>query len=57
MDDMTLAREGTKESIFIAPGSLFCLDKNSPLARAIRIIVSRASNPNFYEFLLRQLHM
>lgn len=55
MDDMKLAREGAKESIFIAPGSLFCLDKNSPLARAIRINIARADNPKFYEFLLRQL--
>lgn len=55
VDDMKLARDGAKESIFIAPGSLFCLDKNSSLARAIRINVSRADNPKFYEFLLRQL--
>jgi hypothetical protein len=52
---MALAREGAKDSIFIAPGSLFCLDKNSRLARAIRINVSRADNPKFYEFLLRRL--
>lgn len=55
IDDMALAREGAKDSIFIAPGSLFCLDKNSPLARAIRINVSRVDNPKFYEFLLRRL--
>ncbi len=29
IDDMALAREGAKDSIFIASGSLFCLDKNS----------------------------
>ncbi|MBR0903377.1 PLP-dependent aminotransferase family protein [Bradyrhizobium liaoningense] len=57
VDDMALARAGAQEGIFIAPGSLFCLDKNSPLARAIRINVARASNPKFYEFLLRRLHM
>ncbi|RZN31194.1 PLP-dependent aminotransferase family protein [Bradyrhizobium sp. Leo121] len=55
VDDMKLAREGAKESIFIAPGSLFCLDKNSSLAKAIRINVSRADNPKFYEFLLRRM--
>lgn len=55
VDDMKLARDGAKESIFIAPGSLFCLDKNGPLARAIRINVARADNPKFYEFLSRQL--
>jgi DNA-binding transcriptional MocR family regulator len=55
MSDMELAREGAKESIFIAPGSLFCLDKNNPLARGIRINVSRADNPKFYEFLARRV--
>jgi hypothetical protein len=50
---MELAREGAKESIFIAPGSLFCVDKHSPLAKAIRINVSRANNL-FHEFLLRK---
>ncbi|MBN9552147.1 MAG: PLP-dependent aminotransferase family protein, partial [Alphaproteobacteria bacterium] len=42
MDDIELAREGAKESIFIAPGSVFCVDKKSPLARGIRINVSRS---------------
>lgn len=56
VSDMDLAREGAKESIFIAPGSLFCLDKDNPLARGIRINVSRADNPRFYDFLLRQTH-
>ena len=54
VDDMELAREGAKESIFIAPGSLFCLDKNNPLGRGIRINVARADHPKFYEFLLRR---
>jgi DNA-binding transcriptional MocR family regulator len=54
IDDMELAREGAKESIFIAPGSLFCVDKNSSLAKAIRINVSRANDPAFHEFLLRK---
>lgn len=54
LDDMELARQGAKESIFIAPGSLFCLDPNIPPARGIRINISRADNPKFYEFLLRQ---
>jgi DNA-binding transcriptional MocR family regulator len=56
VDDMELARRGAKESIFIAPGSLFCLDRSNQLARGIRINVSRADNPKFYEFLLRQFH-
>lgn len=54
-DDIDLAREGAKESIFIAPGSVFCLDKNKPLAKGIRLNVSRADDPRFYDFLLRKL--
>lgn len=56
VDDMELARRGAKDSIFVAPGSLFCLDRSNPLARGIRINVSRADSPKFYEFLLRQTH-
>lgn len=54
-DDIRLAREGAKASIFIASGSVFCIDKANPLARGIRINVSRADDPAFYEFLLRHL--
>lgn len=55
IDDIALAREGAKESIFIAPGTVFCVDKRNPLARGIRINVSRADDAHFYEFLLRKL--
>ncbi|HEV7247407.1 MAG TPA: PLP-dependent aminotransferase family protein [Shinella sp.] len=55
VSDIDLARAGAKESIFIAPGSVFCVDKQSPLARGIRINVSRAEDAKFYEFLLRKL--
>jgi DNA-binding transcriptional MocR family regulator len=55
VDDIELAREGAKESIFIAPGSVFCVDKGNPLAKGIRINVSRADDALFYDFLLRKL--
>lgn len=55
MSDFELARKGAKESIFIAPGSVFCVDKQSPLAKGIRINVSRADDTRFYDFLLREL--
>jgi DNA-binding transcriptional MocR family regulator len=55
VDDIGLAREGAKEGIFIAPGSVFCIDKMNPLAKAIRLNVSRADDPRFYDFLLRKL--
>lgn len=54
-DDIELAREGAKESIFIAPGSVFCVDKTNPLGRGIRINVARANEPKFYDFLLWKL--
>jgi DNA-binding transcriptional MocR family regulator len=53
--DIDLARAGAKESIFIAPGSVFSIDKQNPLMRAIRLNVSRADDPRFYDFLLRSL--
>lgn len=54
-DDIELAREGAREGIFIAPGSVFCVDKKNPLAKGIRINVARADEPRFYDFLLRKL--
>jgi len=55
VDDIELAREGAREGIFIAPGSVFCVDKGNPLAKGIRINVSRADDALFYDFLLRKL--
>ena len=55
IDDIELARLGAKESIFIAPGSVFCIDKQSPMAAGIRINVSRADDERFFDFLLRKL--
>jgi DNA-binding transcriptional MocR family regulator len=54
-DDIDFARDGARESILIAPGSVFCVDKKNPLAHAIRLNVSRADDPSFYDFLLRKL--
>lgn len=51
--DIEMAREGAKESIFIAPGSVFCVDKHNPLSRAIRINVAHADDPALFDFLLR----
>ncbi|HXT07255.1 MAG TPA: PLP-dependent aminotransferase family protein [Roseiarcus sp.] len=56
VDDLELGKEGAKESIFIAPGSVFCLDKGNHLAKGIRINVARADDPRFYDFLLRKLN-
>lgn len=55
IDDIEIARLGAKEGIFIAPGSVFCLDKRNPVARGLRINVARADDPRFYDFLLRRL--
>lgn len=55
IDDIELARLGARESIFIAPGSVFCIDKQSQMAAGIRINVSRAEDERFFDFLLRKL--
>jgi len=55
VDDIELARHGAQEGIFIAPGSVFCLDKHNPMAAGIRINVARAENEKFFDFLLRRL--
>ncbi|CDX35834.1 hypothetical protein MPLDJ20_20339 [Mesorhizobium plurifarium] len=34
---------------------MFCVDKTHPLAKGIRINVSRAEDARFYDFLLRKL--
>jgi DNA-binding transcriptional MocR family regulator len=52
-NDIEVAREGAKEGIFIAPGSVFCVDKQNPLSQAIRINVAHADDQVFYDFLLR----
>ncbi len=53
--DIEIARRGAQESIFIAPGSVFCLDKGNPAASGIRLNVARADDPRFYSFLARNL--
>lgn len=55
IDDIELARRGAKESIFIAPGSVFCLGRDSAMASGIRLNVARANDERFYEFLARNL--
>ncbi|CDX60309.1 hypothetical protein MPL1032_30171 [Mesorhizobium plurifarium] len=49
------AHRGPRCLFFIAPGSVFCVDKTHPLAKGIRINVSRADDARFYDFLLRKL--
>ncbi|WP_102957677.1 PLP-dependent aminotransferase family protein [Mangrovicella endophytica] len=55
VDDIELAKAAAAEGIFIAPGSVFCIDKDGDLARGMRINISRADDMRFYEFLLRKL--
>lgn len=53
--DTDLARAGAAESIFIAPGSVFCLEKGNPAAAGIRLNVARSDDERFYDFLSRHL--
>jgi DNA-binding transcriptional MocR family regulator len=55
MDDIELARRAAAESIFIAPGSVFCLGKGNAAAAGIRVNVARADDERFYAFLLDSL--
>lgn len=55
IDDIEFARRGARESIFIAPGSVFCLNKGNSLASGIRLNVARADDERFYSFLARNL--
>jgi DNA-binding transcriptional MocR family regulator len=52
VDDIQLARDAAREGIFLAPGSLFAIDKSRSKA-GIRVNVSRATDPRFYDFLAR----
>ncbi len=51
-DDIQLARDAAREGIFLAPGSLFTIDKSRGKT-GIRVNVSRAADPRFYDFLAR----
>jgi len=55
MDDIELARLAAKRGLFIAPGSVFCVDKENPLARGMRVNISRADDDRFYSFLLSEI--
>ena len=54
MDDIAFAKLGAKEGIFIAPGSVFSVDRRSAIPGA-RINVARADDVRFYDFLTRAL--
>jgi DNA-binding transcriptional MocR family regulator len=53
VDDIELAREGAREGIFIAPGSVFSPERQ-PNKAGIRVNIAWAQDPRFYDFLLRQ---
>jgi DNA-binding transcriptional MocR family regulator len=55
IDDIEFARRGAKESIFIAPGSVFCVSKENSVASGIRLNVARTDDERFYAFLARNL--
>jgi DNA-binding transcriptional MocR family regulator len=52
VDDIALAKAGAQEGIFIAPGSVFCVDREAG-RNGTRINIARADTPRFYEFLKR----
>lgn len=53
-DDIALAKAAAAKGIFIAPGSLFSIDKDSA-PHGIRLNVGHAEDPRLYEFLHEEL--
>ena len=52
VDDTQLAKDAGREGIFIAPGSVFNVEKEVGPAY-IRVNIARADDDRFYEFLSR----
>jgi DNA-binding transcriptional MocR family regulator len=56
IDDIEYAKVGAREGLFIAPGSVFCVDRRSETA-GMRVNVARADDVRFYDFLSRTLKL
>ncbi|RWO86175.1 PLP-dependent aminotransferase family protein [Mesorhizobium sp.] len=54
VDDIALAREGARQGIFIAPGTVFSPERQSAKA-GIRVNIAWASDPHFFDFMLAEL--
>ena len=53
-DDIELARAAASEGIFIAPGSLFCVECDGALP-GLRLNVGRAEDPRLFDFLAKAI--
>jgi DNA-binding transcriptional MocR family regulator len=56
VDDIDYAKIAARDGLFIAPGSVFCVDRRNELA-GMRVNIARADDPRFYDFLSRTLRM
>ncbi|TIN76900.1 MAG: PLP-dependent aminotransferase family protein, partial [Mesorhizobium sp.] len=54
VDDIALAREGARQGIFIAPGTVFSPERQ-PAKAGIRVNIAWASDPHFFDFMLAEL--
>jgi DNA-binding transcriptional MocR family regulator len=54
IDDIEYAKIAARDGLFIAPGSVFCVDRRSETA-GMRVNVARADDVRFYDFLSRTL--
>jgi len=54
VDDIAYARTAARDGLFIAPGSVFSVDRASTAA-GMRVNVARADDPRFYDYLSRTL--
>jgi hypothetical protein len=56
LDDIDYAKVAAREGLFLAPGSVFCVDRRSETA-GLRVNVARADDVRFYDFLARTLKL
>ena len=54
IDELALCREAAAQSIFLAPGSVFSVERRTR-SPAMRINVAHASHPRFLSFMKKAL--
>lgn len=55
LDDIELTRTAAKESIFLAPGSVFEADASRSPQRHLRLNIAYVSDPRFHDFARREI--
>jgi DNA-binding transcriptional MocR family regulator len=55
LDDIEVTRRASRESIFLAPGSVFEVDGARLSQKHLRLNIAYVSDPRFHEFVRREL--